>query len=147
MFPPQFALTNPAIVLNSAPSIFDNNFLKLLPTQVYVNKDANTRDGYPVYNLSQRVTTYICPQIVQMYKEDDLKANDIPVIEFTDDIKAILMFRGLEKNERVIGQTYTEYQKFGVALNDETFEPYREITRAEFVKMLVRSLSCRYTFV
>ncbi len=141
-------MTDPTdTILQSAPDIFQNNFLKLLPTQAYVNLDASLRDGYPVYNLSERVTTYICPQIVQMYNEKAIKAQDIPQIDFTDDIKAIIMFRGLEKNERVIGQTFTEYQKFGVALNDEEFEPYRAITRAEFVKMLVRSLSCRYTYV
>jgi hypothetical protein len=134
-------------ILESAPDIFKDNFLKLLPTQTLVNLDSSMRDGYSVYNLSERVTPYVCPQIVQMYKEDELLANDIPTVDFTDDVKALIMFRWLEKNERVIGQKYSEYQKFGIALNDESYEPYRSITRAEFVKMLVRSLSCRYMFV
>jgi hypothetical protein len=51
------------------------------------------RDGYSVYNLSERVTPYVCPQIVQMYKEDELLANDIPTVDFTDDVKALIMFR------------------------------------------------------
>ncbi|MBP9779643.1 S-layer homology domain-containing protein, partial [Candidatus Gracilibacteria bacterium] len=148
VFAPLFTIPeNLPEILESAPDIFKDNFLKLLPTQTLVNLDSSVRDGYSVYNLSERVTPYVCPQIVQMYKEDELLANDIPTVDFTDDVKALIMFRGLEKNERVIGQKYSEYQKFGIALNDESYEPYRSITRAEFVKMLVRSLSCRYMFV
>jgi hypothetical protein len=147
VFSPQFQFSSAPIILNSAPSIFDNNFIKLLPTQTLVNFDSVIREGHSVYNLTDRVTTYVCPQIVQVFKEDQLRANDIPAEGFTDDIKSLLMFRWLEQSEKVIGQTYTEYQKFGIALNDESFEPFRAITRAEFVKMLVRSLSCRYSFV
>lgn len=36
---------------------------------------------------------------------------------------------------------------FGVVNNVRAFEPYRTVTRAEYVKMLVRSLSCRYTYM
>lgn len=34
-----------------------------------------------------------------------------------------------------------------MAINDALFEPNRNISRAEYVKMLVRSLSCRYTYL
>lgn len=54
------------------------------------------------------------------------------------------MFRGLEKDEQMNGQTFEEYKKFGIAINDTSFEPSRNVTRAEYVKMLVRALSCRY---
>ena len=54
------------------------------------------------------------------------------------------MFRGLEKDEQMNGQTFEEYKKFGIAINDTSFEPTRNVTRAEYVKMLVRALSCRY---
>lgn len=57
------------------------------------------------------------------------------------------MFRGMEKDEMNLGQTYEEYKKHGVVLNTSYFEPQRNVTRAEFVKMLVRSLSCRYTYM
>ena len=147
VFPPQVVLANPILELESAPTIFENNFIKILPTQTYVNLDSSLRDGYPVYNLTNRSTTYVCPQIVQMYSASGILAKDIPSSEFSDDIKALIMFRGLEVSEKVIGQTYSGYKSFGVALNDESFEPYRSVTRAEFVKMLVRALSCRYTFM
>jgi hypothetical protein len=57
------------------------------------------------------------------------------------------MFRGLEKWEIKTGQSFTEYKRFGIALNDTLFEPERNVTRAEYVKMIVRALSCRYSFV
>ncbi len=147
VFPPKFSFVDPTLVLNSPPNIFDNNFLKILPTQTYVNLDSTLREGYQVYTLSERVTDYVCPQLVQVYSLGDLKTQDIPSGDFTDDIKALIMFRGLETNEKIIGQTFSDSQQFGVALNADKFEPYRPVTRAEFVKMLVRSLSCRYSFV
>jgi glutamate mutase epsilon subunit len=39
-----------------------------------------------------------------------------------------------------------KYKNSGIAINDSSYEPNREITRAEFIKMVVRALSCRYTF-
>jgi large repetitive protein len=57
------------------------------------------------------------------------------------------MYRGIEKTEASSGQTFLEYRKFGVAINDTAFEPTRPVTRAEYVKMLVRSLSCRYAYI
>lgn len=56
------------------------------------------------------------------------------------------MFRGLEIGEPTDAQTLQTYKDQGIAINDIRFEPDRNVTRAEFVKMLVRSLSCRYTF-
>ena len=58
-----------------------------------------------------------------------------------------MMFRGMEKDEMNLGQTYQEYKKYGVVNNVAQFQPNRNVTRAEFVKMLVRSLSCRYTYL
>ncbi len=58
-----------------------------------MNFDSVIRDGYPIYNLTDRVTTYVCPQIVQMFKESELKASDIPANGFTDDVKSLIMFR------------------------------------------------------
>jgi len=54
------------------------------------------------------------------------------------------MFRGLETDEVVNGQTFEEYKKSGIVINDQLFEPTRNVTRAEYTKMLVRALSCRY---
>lgn len=64
--------------------------------------------------------------------------------DFKDDISALGMFRGIFKNENLIEKPY---DKDGVVLNREYFLPYQEVTRAEYVKMLVRSLACRYEFL
>ena len=84
---------------------------------------------------------------MKVYDEQKIKASDIPTVQFTDDVKALIMFRGLEKDETSLGQTFLEYKKFGVAINDAAFEPSRAVTRAEYVKMIVRALSCRYTYI
>jgi S-layer homology domain len=118
-----------------------------LTTQATLTLDPNKVVESPVYTIANPVTTYVCPQIVQAYTQRELVAIDIPATEFSDDIRAMIMFRGLEQNEAFSGQTYTEYKKWGIAINDEFFEPTRSVTRAEYVKMLVRALSCRYTYM
>lgn len=47
-----------------------------------------------------------------MYDQSEVQAKDIPEIDFTDDVKALIMFRGLEYGEKIIGQTFKSYQKF-----------------------------------
>lgn len=106
-----------------------------------------TSSGQKIYNLSGRITDYICPAIVQAYPYDELVVQDISNSSFQDDISALMMFRGMEKDEMNLGQTYEEYKKYGVVNNVTQFQPSRNVTRAEFVKMLVRSLSCRYTYL
>ena len=97
-----------------------------------------------MYTIENRITDYICPKIVQVYGEDQLLAKDLGSSVFSDDMKSVLMYRGLEKDETFSGQTFFEYKKFGIAINDYQFEPNRNVTRAEYIKMLVRALSCRY---
>lgn len=132
----------------------------LLPSQSLVTPAGENKTGEKIYTLKSPLTDYICPQIVQVYSEDEIKAQDIPGLTqtdsqtqissqtssslFSDDIKSVIMFRGLEKDEQMNGQTFEEYKKFGIAINDNAFEPTRNVTRAEYVKMLVRALSCRY---
>ena len=106
-----------------------------------------TPSGQKIYNLSGRITDYICPAIVQAYPYNELVVQDISNSSFQDDISALMMFRGMEKDEMNLGQTYEEYKKYGVVNNVTQFQPSRNVTRAEFVKMLVRSLSCRYTYL
>ena len=106
-----------------------------------------TTSNQKIFNLENRVTDYICPQLVQVYNQSELTAIDIPSTEFLDDIKSVIMFRGLESDEPNGLQTFKKYKKYGIAINDKTFEPDRDVTRAEFVKMLVRSLSCRYQYM
>ena len=118
----------------------------LLPTQSRATQTTPTPTGQKVYSVENRVTEYICPKIVQVYSEDQLKAGDIPTSLFTDDVKSVIMFRGLEIGEPENSQTLQTYKDQGIATNDTRFEPDRNVTRAEFVKMLVRSLSCRYEY-
>lgn len=107
-----------------------------------------TKTGEKIFRLQKRITDYICEDIVQPYSYNQVAFTDNPdSFAFHDDISALAMFRGLEKDEMNLGQTYKDYAKYGVVNNVKNFEPNRNVTRAEFVKMIVRSLSCRYTFV
>jgi S-layer homology domain len=107
-----------------------------------------TKNNQSIFEVKNRVTDYICPKIVKVYNLDEILATDIPSAVFTDDVSSVLMFRGLEKDEETTGiQTIKTYRNDGVAINKSTFEPSRLVTRAEYVKMLVRSLSCRYAFL
>jgi hypothetical protein len=88
----------------------------------------------------------VCPQIIKVYDKDELLTRDIPKDGFTDDVLSVVMFRGLEEGEYMSGQSFADYKKFGIAVNDESYEPGLNVTRAEFIKMIVRALSCRYKF-
>jgi len=119
--------------------------MQILPTQSYVTPAGKTQNNQNIYTIENRVTDYICPQIVQVFSENDILARDIQTATvFTDDLKSMIMFRGLEQDEQTNGQTFEEYQKYGIANNDASFDPNNNITRAEYVKMLIRALSCRY---
>jgi S-layer homology domain len=103
-------------------------------------------DGYERYTIKNRITDVVCPEIVKVFGKENILASDIPS-NFSDDVNAVLMFRWIEKDEKNTNQvTFAEYKKWGVGINDESYEPSRNVTRAEFVKMLVRSLSCRYVY-
>ena len=103
-----------------------------MPTQSNASYLEQNTSNQNVYTIENRITDYICPKIVQVYGEDQLLAKDLGSSVFSDDMKSVLMYRGLEKDE------------FGIAINDYQFEPNRNVTRAEYIKMLVRALSCRY---
>lgn len=119
----------------------------ILPTQ-NISPTDKTLNNQKIFKVNNRVTDYICEEIVQAHDYPALRFVDNPNSNsFHDDISALAMFRGLEKDEMNLGQTYLEYKRHGVVLNVAKFEPNRNVTRAEFVKMLVRSLSCRYTFM
>jgi S-layer homology domain len=106
-----------------------------------------TKNNQSIFELKNRVTDYICPKIVKVYDERDILASDVPSTQFTEDVKSVIMFRGLEQGEETDGQTFLADKRFGISINDQMFEPSRDVTRAEYVKMLVRSLSCRYAYI
>lgn len=58
-----------------------------------------------------------------------------------------MMYRSLDADEENLNadQRYILSQSHGIVPNYEFYDGKRAITRAEFVKMLVRSLSCHYT--
>lgn len=101
---------------------------------------------HPIFTLETQVTTTICSNLVQMYTEEEIATMDIEQGD-ADAIKAIIMFRGIEKDGSWSEQAFQSYKNSGIAINDEYFEPLRNVTRAEYIKMLVRSLSCRYTYM
>ena len=88
------ALPPVTILPNTPPTIQ----LQILPTQTFLRPVTTTPGNQPIYDLTTRVTEFVCPQLVQVYSENQLLATDIPS-EFSDDVKAVMMFRGLELNE------------------------------------------------
>lgn len=53
----------------------------------------NSAPNYQTIPVENTITDFICPTIVKVFDEDELRATDIPKNEFADDIKAILMYR------------------------------------------------------
>lgn len=87
--------------------------MQILPTQSLVSYNSVLSDGKTqIFDLKERVTDYVCPHVVQMFTLSEIQATDIPRNFFIDDVKALIMFRGLEENEKLIGQTYEDYKKF-----------------------------------
>ncbi len=128
--------------------ITKNPDIRFLPTQSKAIPAGKNPDGQEIFAIQNRVTDYVCPKIVKVYDTDELKLQDANQSNpFYDDIRALLMFRWLEKDEESLGITFKEYKSYAVNINTQKFRPYQDITRAEFVKMLVRSLSCRYVYL
>ena len=73
--------------------------------------DNKVGDNQKIFTLKNRITPYICEQFVQAYTESELLVNDTQNTSFQGDISALMMFRGLEKDEMNLGQTYEEYKK------------------------------------
>lgn len=95
------------------------------------------------------ITDYICPVVSELQTMDNSQISDISEGEFTEDVQALLMYRGLDNTD--LATNYTERyfisRGYGIVKSNEAFEGNRAITRAEFVKMLVRALSCHYTLL
>jgi hypothetical protein len=87
-----------ALPLTPLPTTPPTIQIQVLPTQVWLKPVTTTPGNQPIYDLTRRVTEFVCPQIVQVYAQNQLLAKDIPS-DFSDDVKAVMMFRGLEFNE------------------------------------------------
>ncbi len=92
------------------------------------------------------ITDYICPVVDQFYDMDNEQVANVSEGEFTPDVQALLMYRSTANTQSGISYSsrYLMNNGFGVASNNESYDGDRAITRAEFVKMLVRALSCHY---
>ena len=139
--------TTPLPVTTTAPTLANDSRLRILPTQSYVTPAGENTQGKEIYTLQNRLTEVVCPQIVKVYNKSDVRTRDVPT-GFRDDVFAVVMFRGVEENEASSGSvSFFEDREMGVAVNDSLYEPDRAMTRAEYVKMLVRALSCRYSYL
>ncbi len=132
---------------SSSPIALIHNTTKILPTQSQILPDTTTKNQKTIYTLPTTLTDYICPKIVQVYTGSQIQSTDIPENEFSDDIRAMIMFRGFEIDETTKNQVLRVQDANGIVLNDTAYEPGRNITRAEYIKMLVRALSCRYSYM
>ena len=112
-----------------------------LPTQTNVVTLGTNSMGQKTYTVNNRVTNMVCPTVVQPYGESQVLATDITTSPFAYDIKGMIMFRALEQDSQS-----EAYKVSGVANNNSEYSPSRQVTRAEFVKMLTRSLGCQYAY-
>lgn len=128
--------TPPASTGTTLPGVFVP-----LPTQTNIVTLSANSIGQKTYTVNNRVTTMVCPTVVQPYSEAQVLATDVATSPFINDIKAMIMFRALEQD----GQSEA-YKVSGVANNNSEYSPSRQVTRAEFVKMLTRSLGCQYAY-
>lgn len=77
-----------------------------------------------------------CKNVTKVLNTSDLRFKDINNSDFKSYIEYLATHKGTIKNDTYANQ--------GVVNNTEYFNPNNSITRAEFVKMLVRSLGCNY---
>ncbi len=97
---------------NKTPSNTYSQVIDTLPSQTSLTPNGQTPSGQKVFKLNNRITDYVCENIVQAYDYPSLIVTDNPLSSaFHDDISALMMFRGLEKDEMNLGQTYEEYKK------------------------------------
>lgn len=130
----------PSIPMFPKPSPESHATSTLVPT-------TSLDKGHRIFEVKNRLTDYICPKVIQVWESDQLNATDIVWSAYIDALSRVIRFRAVEKDEEITGQTLTTYRDQWVAINDAAYEPNRPVTRAEFVKMLVRSLACRYQYM
>ncbi|MBX9809697.1 DUF5011 domain-containing protein [Candidatus Gracilibacteria bacterium] len=146
---------SPNVNLNSAPNLSSPadtlipNIVRLLRTASHFsasNNSKNITEGV-THEIVTPITDYICPVVQEFYSVDDAGIQNVSEGEFTADVQSLMMYRSLDADEENLNadQRYILSQSHGIVPNYEFYDGKRAITRAEFVKMLVRSLSCHYT--
>lgn len=93
----------------------------------------------PIVDVTAITNTLLddkCTQVVQVLNPEDLKFKDISNSDFKKYIEYLAMNKGSIETQT--------YEKDGVIRNTEYYNPTVGVTRAEFVKMLVRSFGCNY---
>ncbi len=98
------------------------------------------------HRVTNPITDYICPVVEQVYSVEDVSKNAWEG-SFKSDVQSLLMYRALDNSDEKLSLNYILDQSSGIASNNAKFRGNLPITRAEFVKMLVRSLSCHYEFI
>lgn len=121
------------------------SIMRLLEQSMNKTSPIITTSSNPKHRVLNPVTSYICPIIERVSDFSDVSL--VSEGEFTQDVQTILMYRGLDNNEDSLSLNYLSDQSSGIAFNDGDYQGDRSVTRAEFIKMLVRSLSCHYEFM
>jgi hypothetical protein len=148
---------SPNINLNSAPNLSSPvdalipNIVRLLRTASHSSASNNSSSLNTVqattHEIVNPITDYICPVVQEFYSADNAGIQNVSEGEFTADVQSLMMYRSLDSDEENLNanQRYILSQSHGIVPNYEFYDGKRAITRAEFVKMLVRSLSCHYS--
>lgn len=72
--------------------------------------------------------------MTQVYKPSQIKTQDLPENEFREPIQKLIAYR---TSENILGS------EEGILANTFAFNGEKNITRAEYVKILVRAFSCQ----
>jgi hypothetical protein len=146
---------------NSAPSNSNSTSNNLLVSSIHrllkrskspemnsATESHNTQNTISKLNVIDPITDYICPVVEKLYDANNANIANVSEGEYTDDVRSLLMYRGLDSKDLSTNftQRYFINKWFGIAKINEAYDGTRAITRAEFIKMLVRSLSCHYTY-
>lgn len=138
------------IVLNSAPE-FDSPADDLVPYIVRILRTASREsriamNSASTLELKNPITEYICTDLNKYISQNDAYLSNIHEDEYTDAIKALMMYRPYDNEDQItdFSQRYLANKPFGITKYNEFYNGKQDITRAEFVKMLVRALSCHY---
>jgi hypothetical protein len=94
--------------------------------------------------IKNPITPYVCSVIEQVQPN---VYNSALEGEFAQDVQSLLAYRAVENADNYLSDSFLKSLKYGIASSNGDFRGSESVTRAEFIKMLVRSLACNYQFM
>ena len=126
------ALSLSSKVSNKETTITDSHETVKKPRQKISAKEK--REEKKVQEISNPLSKNVCTKMTQVYKPSQIKTRDLPENEFREPIQKLIAYR---TSENILGS------EEGILANTFAFNGEKNITRAEYVKILVRAFSCQ----